>query len=73
MRVALLVLLLAGCASSKPPPTWYKAGASPADFKIDAGQCRAQAAGGSPNMVPLQMAMIYSACLEGKGWERQTQ
>lgn len=65
-RYFLLVLLLTACATQKPI-TWNKPGASTQDFNMDAGQCRAQAYGvaGAP---PMQVAMVYGSCMQGKGW-----
>ena len=67
--IVIAALALAGCAAT-PEWTWYKAGAGPRDFAIDSGQCRAQAFGvaGAPLM---QVAIVLSSCLEGKGWERR--
>lgn len=61
----LLVLLLAGCASRQL--LWEKPGASQQDFEMDRGQCQAQAFG-APGMYAVQVAMIYNACMRGRGW-----
>lgn len=63
----LVVLLLAGCATTQT--YWEKPGASQSDFQVDMGQCRAQAFGvpGAMNNL-MQVAMVQSACMQGKGW-----
>ena len=44
-----------------------KPGATAEDFRIDSGQCRAQAAA-APTLI--QFGMIYDGCMQGKGWHR---
>lgn len=65
MRIALLCLALAGCASAP----WAKPDASTSDFNVDSGQCQAQALSAGAGAAPRQT--IYNACMQGKGWERQ--
>jgi hypothetical protein len=65
MRVLILALLLAGCATKQT--YWEKAGASQQDFYQDQGQCQAQAFGVT-GMNTLQVAIVYSGCMRGKGW-----
>lgn len=65
MRIVLLVLLLAGCATTEH--VWVKPGASDQDFYMDRGQCQAQAFG-TPGMYTMQIALVFSACMQGKGW-----
>lgn len=60
----LLVLLLVGCATET---YWEKPGASAQQFEMDRGQCQAQAFG-APGMYTMQVAMIYNACMRGRGW-----
>lgn len=64
----LVVLLLAACAT-QPEYVWERYGASDQDFSMDAGQCRAQAFG-APGMPAMQVALIYSSCMQGRGWSR---
>lgn len=61
--------LLASCAT--PETVWVRAGSTEQEFHRDAGQCRAQAVGSSPFMNSLQIAVVYSGCMEGKGWHVQ--
>lgn len=60
-------LLVSGCATN-----WQKTGAGDADFRVDNGQCRAQALSATGGMGGLAMIAqteaIREACLEGKGW-----
>ena len=66
MRKTLLVMLvLAGCASTEK--VWVKDGAGQQDFHTESGQCRAQAFS-APGMPMMQVAIIYSSCMQGKGW-----
>lgn len=65
---ALLCLLLLTACATPTETVWRKDGAGRQDFNMDTGQCRAAAAGASPYMVPMQMAIIYSNCMQGKGW-----
>lgn len=63
----LLALFLAasmtvGCATV----TWVKPGG---DFGVDSGQCQAQALSAGAGAAPRQL--IYEACMQGKGWEKQ--
>jgi hypothetical protein len=70
MRVALLaaVLALAGCATTES--VWMKSGATQQDFYMDRGQCQAQAFGVS-NAPLMQVAIVFNACMQGKGWYTQ--
>lgn len=60
----LVVLLITGCATQT---YWEKPGASAREFEADRGQCQAQAFS-APGMYTVQVAMIYNACMRGKGW-----
>lgn len=64
MRYAAALLLLAGCASAP----WQKPGAAEPEFRVDSGQCMAQAYS-APAGQPKQL--IYNACMQGKGWQQQ--
>ena len=64
----VVVLLLAACAS-QPDRTWQRAGASQQDFYMESGQCRAQAISVTGPL--MQQAVVYSSCLQGKGWYLQ--
>lgn len=67
MRRLLIVLLLAGCATTEK--VWVKDGASQQDFHADAGQCKAQAFGVPGAMFnQMQVAIVYASCMQGKGW-----
>lgn len=59
------VVLLAGCA---PTLVWDKAGATGWEFEMDRGTCQAQAYGAFQGPVSMQSAMIFNACMRGKGW-----
>lgn len=61
----LLLLCLAGCASAP----WMKPGVGPGEFNVDSGQCQAQAYSAGAGSAPRQV--IYNACMQGKGWEKQ--
>lgn len=63
----LAALSLAACAT-QPQQQWYRAGATQQDFAMDQGQCQAQGLGVSGASV-LQVALVYNACMRGKGWE----
>lgn len=52
---------LSGCASSSEK-MWYRDGALEADFTREQGQCQAQAYAGQ------NVALVYQACMRGKGW-----
>lgn len=65
MRALVAVLFLTACAL--PPKVWNKPGASAQDFEMDRGQCQAQAFGVT-GMPPMQVAIIYTSCMHGKGW-----
>jgi hypothetical protein len=65
MRYMLTLLMLAGCATTET--VWVKPGATNEAFYQDQGQCRAQAFG-APGMYTMQVAMIYSSCMQGRGW-----
>lgn len=62
-HLALLCLLLAGCAS-----TWVHPSAGTAEFQMDSGQCQAQAYSAPPGTVK---QLIYESCMQGKGWQKQ--
>ena len=61
-----LALTLAACAT--PQQQWYRAGATQQDFAMDQGQCQAQGFS-VPGASVLQVALVYNACMRGKGWE----
>lgn len=63
--IALSLLILTSCATTES--VWVKPGASEQDFYMDQGQCRAQAFG-VPGMNTMQVAMVYSSCMQGRGW-----
>lgn len=65
MRYLAVLLLLVGCA--KKESFWEKPGASSMEFEMDKGQCQAQAFG-TPGMYTMQVAMVFNACMRGKGW-----
>ena len=65
---ALLVIGLSGCESMKQPEyVWKKPGSTYDDFNMDTAQCKAQAAGVA-GMVLMQVVIVYSNCMAGKGW-----
>lgn len=70
LALGVALTLCVGCASS----TWIKPGTVEADFRIDNGQCRAQAMSATAGMTGFlgiaQSEAIREACLEGKGWQR---
>lgn len=67
LAIAVTVLLLSACAAQKQS-YWTKPGSSQAEFNQDMGQCRAQAFGvASGNL--MQIAIVQSSCMEGKGWQ----
>jgi hypothetical protein len=64
LLAAAIPLALAACAQ---PRVWYRAGATQQDFYMDQGQCKAQGFGANSGTL-LQIALIYNACMQGKGW-----
>lgn len=64
MKVVGLVMALAasGCATG----VWLKAGSNEYDYKMDRGQCAAQAEMG---YTIWSRERIFAYCMEGKGWE----
>lgn len=58
--------LLAACATQ--PKSWYREGASGQEFEMDKGQCQAQGFA-APGMYTMQMALIFTSCMRGKGWQ----
>ena len=65
LGLVVVLSLLAGCQTTER--VWYKEGATTQEFNMDQGQCRAQAFG-APGMNMLQVSLIYSSCMNGKGW-----
>ena len=64
-------LILSGCASLLQPNwSWYRSGATTADFDMDMGQCRAQAFS-IPNAPLIQIAIVQQNCMIGKGWSKR--
>lgn len=66
MRFIVLSVLIAGCAA-QTESVWVKPGSTDAQFYQDRGQCQAQAFGGTP-MSTMQVALVFSGCMQGKGW-----
>lgn len=65
-RLALMAAIaLSACATH--PRQWVRDGASPDDFYRDSGQCKAESFA-VPGAPMLQIAMVYNACMQGKGW-----
>lgn len=60
---AIAAAALTSCASR----AWYKDASSEQDFRVDRGQCIAQAHGVS-NPQPMQRDVVFHGCMEGKGW-----
>ena len=71
MRLARSVFaisaLVTGCATNS---VWVRQGASNEDFQMDAGQCKAQAFS-IPGAPPMQIAIVYNSCMQGKGWHQE--
>jgi hypothetical protein len=72
VRICMTCWLFAvgGCAVNEPrvsSSVWVKPGATAADFRIDHGQCTAQAFS-IPNAPLIQVAIVQSQCMRGKGW-----
>ncbi len=65
----LVVLALAGCAKEG---YWVRQGASQEDFYRDRGACVAQASS-VPFAPAMQVAAVFSGCMQGKGWYWQEQ
>jgi hypothetical protein len=65
MRTTLVLLLLAGCATTER--VWVRPGASSQDFHMDSGQCRAHAFSGYAHSLA-QRVVVFESCLQGKGW-----
>lgn len=61
--MVIVACLLSGCA------TWHKDGSTERDFKIDRGQCGAQAHSGGA--VGFSATIAFEYCMEGKGWEKR--
>jgi hypothetical protein len=72
MRTVLVtvVLVLAGCATTET--VWVRSGASEQDFYQDRGQCQAQAFS-VPGAPMMQAAIVFSGCMQGKGWRQEQQ
>lgn len=71
MRLSTILFacfVVIGCASTES--VWVKDGSTQEDFNVDAGQCKAQAFS-APGMPMMQVAIIYSSCMQGKGWHRE--
>jgi hypothetical protein len=68
--VSAAVIALAGCAHTEV--VWEKAGASQQDLAQDSDGCRAQAQAGqvSVGSAAQQTGIVYSSCMEKKGWKR---
>ena len=67
MRYALVVVLLAACATQQPAARWYKNGATRDDFETDWGYCEAQAVG-APTRDANRIALVLVGCMNGRGW-----
>jgi hypothetical protein len=64
----LACLLLIGCAQ-QPNFHWERGGSSDRDFYQDSGYCKAQAFSVSSGLI-MQIAIVYTGCMEGRGWQR---
>lgn len=60
------LLVLTGCATTQT--VWTKNGASQQEFYEARGQCQAQAFGLNPGASMMQVAIVFSGCMQGKGW-----
>jgi hypothetical protein len=49
-----------------------KDGGTQEDFQMDSGQCKAQAYS-VPGAPPMQIAIVYNSCMQGKGWRLERQ
>ena len=67
--VICAVFTLAACATTQN--VWVKSGSSNADFYADRGQCTAQAFSVS-NPTVMQIEIIRSSCMQGKGWHMES-
>lgn len=66
-KIAMLAgaVAIAGCAT--PEYRWEKPGGTADEFHRDRGQCL-QAMSSVPLATTNDKMMIYSSCLQGKGW-----
>lgn len=64
-KLIVALMFLVGCATNDK--AWTKPGSTEQDFYIDTGQCRAQAYS-VPGTPPMQLALIFESCMQGKGW-----
>lgn len=71
MKAALgLAAAIALSACATHPRQWVREGAGAEDFHRDSGQCKAEAFA-VPGAPMLQIAMVYNACMQGKGWRQE--
>lgn len=61
----VLLLCLFGCATTER--VWVKPNSGQQEFYQDRGQCQAQAFS-VPGAPPMQMAVVFASCMQGKGW-----
>ena len=66
-RLAILACAAALSACAQQQWHWERPGATESDFYQDRGQCNAQAFA-VPGAGLLQIALVQSSCLQGKGW-----
>jgi hypothetical protein len=74
-RVKLLLPVACIMAVTSCAPTaqsvWVKPGSTQREFSMDAGQCKAQGFGSGMNV--LEVSLVYSNCMQGKGWDFEEQ
>lgn len=74
MKILMLsaaVIVLAGCAQTEI--VWQKPGATDRELARDSDGCRSQAYAGQGGMMgggAQRTAIVYTSCMEGKGWKR---
>jgi hypothetical protein len=61
-----MALVLCACANA-PQYKWQRAGATQDQLTREAGQCEAQAFGIASNDTN-RVFVVYSSCMQGKGW-----
>jgi hypothetical protein len=71
-RLILIAAALALAACSNTEMVWKKSGASDEDLKQASDGCRSQAyATQGMTSDPQRLAIVYTTCMESKGWHRE--
>jgi hypothetical protein len=67
LALSLAALVLAGCVTNEPKWVWDHPSSNEQQFRMDEGQCKAQAFQ-MPGSSLQRSVIVFDSCMQGKGY-----